>query len=278
VHTADVNFDIRVVDNNSHDGSAEMIEKEFPEVNLVKSSENLGFGRANNLAINKIQSKYIFLLNTDTILLNNAVKILYDFMEKPENKNVGACGGQLYNSNMTFQCSIGEFNTLDKLYKKSLGINFTAIKYRFQNLFKEQVLKKDKHHFTASHAADYIIGADLMLRKSALDKAGMFDERFFMFGEEAELCFRLKKNGCRSMFVPESKILHYGGSSSYGQNTQIEVEKMIIKSSILFFKIAYGEAAAKKAKLLYIIYYLRYLFLRFFSPKAFTRLKMALEV
>ena len=276
--TADVNFDIWVVDNNSHDGSAEMVEKEFPEVNLIKNSENLGFGRANNLAISNIQSKYVFLLNTDTILLNNAVKILYDFMEKPENANVGACGGQLYNSNMTFQCSIGEFNTLDKLYKKSLGINFTAIKYRFKNLFKERVLKKDKHHFTASCAADYIIGADLMLRKSALDKAGVFDERFFMFCEEAELCFRLKKDGYRSIFVPESKILHYGGSSSYDQNTQIEVEKMIIKSNILFFKIAYGETFAKKAKFYYIIYYLRYLFLRFFTPKAFARLKMALEV
>ena len=276
--TKNINFDIWVFDNASSDNSAEMIKKEFPDVNLVESSENLGFGRANNNIINKAGSKYMFLLNTDTILLNNAVKILYDYMEQPKNADVAGCGGQLYNSDMSLQGSAGEFNNLDKLFKKSLGINFIPIQHRFKNIFKKTVLKKDKSNIIGSYEPDYIIGADLMLRKSALDKNGAFDERFFMFCEEAELCFRLKKNGYKIMFVPESKILHYGGSSAYSENTTVEVEKMLLKSNILFFQIVYGEKAAKKAKLLYIIYYLRYLPLRLFSIKAFKRLKMALEV
>jgi len=255
----------------------------IPDVKLIESPENLGFGRANNLAIKQSDSKYCFLLNTDTVLVNNAVKILFDFMEKPENSDVGGCGGQLYNSDMTLQSSIGEFDTLDKLYKKALGINFTPIICRYKYILKTKIKKQKETQqdnscvFSSAYEPDFIIGADLMLRKSALDKVGAFDEKFFMFGEEAELCFRLKKNGFKIKFVPESNIIHFGGASACKANKQIKVEKMVLNGTILFFKLCYDEKIAKKAKLLYILYYLRYLPLRFFSPKAFQRLKMALD-
>jgi len=100
------------VDNASSDGSQNMIKEEFPEIKLIESSENPGFGRANNIAIKQSDAKYCFLLNTDTVLVNNAVKILFDFMEKSENEDVGACGGQLYNSDMTLQNSIVDFDTI----------------------------------------------------------------------------------------------------------------------------------------------------------------------
>ena len=277
------NYRIVVVDNASSDGSPQMIKEEFPQVKLIESPENLGFGRANNIAIKQSDAKYCFLLNTDTVLVNNAVKILFDFMEKPDKSDVGGCGGQLYNADMTHQSSVGEFDTIDKLYKKALGINFTPIICRYKHIFNTKSRKqKEKQEetslvYSSSYEPDFIIGADLMLRKSALDKVGAFDEKFFMFGEEAELCFRLKKHGFRIMFVPESKIIHFGGASAYKSNTLIAVEKMVLNGTILFFKVCYDEEAAKKAKLLYIIYYLRYLPLRFFSPRAFQRLNMALE-
>lgn len=269
--TKNLNFDVWLIDNASADNSPDMVKQEFPQVNLIESRENLGFGRANNVIINKVNSKYVFLLNTDTVLLNNAVKILYDFMEKPSSSNVAVCGGQLYNRDMTLQGSVGEFDTLEKLYRKSIGIDFNKISSRLKH-------KKEGNPLPdPTCEPDYIIGADMMLRKSALDDCGGFDERFFMYGEEAELCFRLKKKGYRIKFVPESKILHYGGASSYSKNTQVEVEKMILQNTILFFELAYGKKAAEKAKLYYIIYYLKYLPLRFFSKKAFQRLKAALE-
>lgn len=278
--TEGVNYDIWVVDNASKDCSVEMIKEEFPEVKLIASKENLGFGRANNAAMRQSDSKYYFLLNTDTVLLNNAVKILFDFMEKPENTNVGACGGQLFNRDMSQQWSVGEFDTLEKLYKKSIGINFHQIKHRFKDLYSQKVNKENhtRHLPSSVNEVDYIIGADLMLRKSALDKTGLFDERFFMFSEEAELQFRIKKNGYKVKFVPESRILHYGGASAYNKNTTVAVDRMRLQGTILFFKLCYGAEAAKKAKLYFIIYYLRYLFLRFFTPKAFARLKAALEL
>ncbi len=276
--TEGISYEIWIVDNASTDGSVEMLREEFPEVKLISSEENLGFGRANNLAIKESRAKYCFLLNTDTVLLNNAVKILFDFMEKPENSEVGGCGGQLYNPDMTYQWSTGEFNSLEKLYRKSIGINFHQIKYRLKDIFKNRIMKEKRYSLSSKQDVDYIIGADLMLRKSAIDEAGAFDERFFMYSEEAELCFRLKKHGYKIRFVSESHILHYGGASSYNKNLPLAVEKMILTSNILFLKIAYGEEAARKAKFYYVIYYLRYLVLRFFTPKAFARLIAALEL
>ena len=84
--TQGINFEIFVVDNNSKDGSIEAIEKEFPNINIIKNPINAGFGAANNLAINQAKGKYILCLNTDTLLINNAIKIMYNFMEKEENK------------------------------------------------------------------------------------------------------------------------------------------------------------------------------------------------
>ncbi|OGI23272.1 MAG: hypothetical protein A2255_06135 [Candidatus Melainabacteria bacterium RIFOXYA2_FULL_32_9] len=279
--TQDLNFDVWVVDNASIDGSIEMIKEEFPRVNLIESKENLGFGRANNLAIRKTDSKYVLLLNTDTVLVNNALKIMFDFMENPENTSVGACGGQLYNTDMTLQGSVGEFDTLPWLFKKCLGFNIISRKERFKEIFKKKLLKEKLYKLDQTndnYETDFIIGADMMLRKSALDTAGLFDERFFMFGEEAELCFRIKKNGYKIFFVPDAGIIHFGGVSANKTNKPITVEKMRLESNILFFEVCYGKKAAKIAKTLFIIYYLRYLVLRFFSPKAFQRVQMAFEV
>ncbi len=277
--TNGLEYDIWVVDNASSDGSQQMIKEEFPDVKLIESTENLGFGRANNITIKQSDAKYCFLLNTDTILVNNAVKILFDFMEKPNNSEVGACGGQLYNADMSLQHSVGEFDTLEKLRNKALGINFHQLKYRYKHIFNNHKYNKnDKTYaFSGSYEPDFIIGADLMLRKSVLEQVGLFDEKIFMFGEEAELCFRIKKNRFKIKFVPESQIVHFGGASSSKKNNQVKVEKMVLNGTLLFYKLCYGEEAAKRARLYYIIYYLRYLPLRFFSPKAFERLKMALE-
>lgn len=92
--THDVNFDIYVIDNGSDDGIEELLKQEFPRVKFLQNNENKGFGAGNNIALRVFDSKYAFLLNTDTILINNAVKILFDFMEA--NPKTGACGGNLY--------------------------------------------------------------------------------------------------------------------------------------------------------------------------------------
>ena len=274
--TRDIDFDIWLVDNASKDNSVEMVKSEFPQVNVIENKENMGFGRANNQAINKSHAKYVLCLNTDTLLINNAVKILFDFMENPEYADVAISGGQLYNAELGFEGSIGTYHDFKWLFNKTFGLNiFSRLKKVFKS--KKQTDKANENKCECDFLkSKFIIGADLMVRKSAIDRLGGFDERFFLFSEEAELCYRMKKNNYRIMFVPSAQIIHLCGGST--KSEQIEMEKLHLKSSILFFEICYNKVIAKIARILYFIYYLKYLFLRFFSRKAFRRLFMASSV
>ncbi len=240
--TIDVDFDVYVVDNNSIDGTCEMIKSDFPKVHLIENKENLGFGNANNLAINVSESKYLFLLNTDTSLINNAVKILCDFME--QNPDAGACGGNLYNKEGNNVHSYGYFPTLKSEIIRlfNLGMFFPdeqlKIKDNGENL---QNLKKE---------VDIIIGADLFLRKSVIDNIGGFDKDFFLYDEESELQYRIKKSGYKIYIIPESKIYHFEGKST---KDRLSTRRFKMISKILFFKKCYGK---KELSLFKFIYYL----------------------
>lgn len=223
--TQGVNFEIFVVDNNSYDGSQEMIEKEFPQVRLIKNSDNKGFGAANNIAIKQSNAKYIFCLNTDTILLNNAVKIFFDFMEKTENQNVGVCGGQLLNQNQTPTYSVGNYPTLSRIF-----FTFLGLKYFFPKKYKEDIAPASIVYYDKPTSVDYITGADIFFRKSVLDKVGIFDENIFMYGEESDLCFRVKRAGFDVVFLPESEIIHLEGGSSSSL-----AKRKIAQTSLLYW-------------------------------------------
>lgn len=198
--TQNINFEIFVVDNNSQDGSIEEIEKQFPDINVIKNKSNIGFGAANNLAIKQAKGKYILCLNTDTVLMNNALRIMFDYME--ENPNTGVCGGNLYNENLKPSMSYANFPN----FWNCLAFSW-LIKRIFPILRNHTETKKIKE-------VDFITGADIFLRKSVLDAIGYFDENFFMFAEEADLCKRIKNTGYKRVIVPEAKIIHLEGKSS----------------------------------------------------------------
>lgn len=227
--TKDINFDIYVVDNASEDDTCTMIKSEFPDVHLIENKENIGFGRANNIAINLSEAKYVFLLNTDTILINNAVKILFDFIEK--NSKIGACGGNLYDINNKNVHSYGYFKTLKSKLEKTFKLGY---------FFPIEHLKnKDKgnNENDLVKEVDIIIGADLMIKKEALDKSGLFDEEFFLYEEESELQYRIKQSGYKIYIYPEAKIYHLEGKSA-SNRISVRVHKM--KSEILCYKKCYG--------------------------------------
>ena len=208
--TEGIEYEIIVVDNDSKDGSAEELKKTFQDkITLIESKENLGFGRANNLGIKYAKGKYIFLLNSDTELINNAIKIFYDYME--QNIQVGVCGGNLYNLNdvpeqgfMMYRNSIGSF-----LFWRYLEL--------FYNIFSKFNKKKNYYRFNYSNKVKevgYISGADMFIRKEALEKSGLFDETFFMYGEDVDLNFRIRNCGYLIKSVPQAKIYHYVSKSS----------------------------------------------------------------
>lgn len=239
--TQNIKFEIFVVDNNSQDGSCEMVEQSFPDVNLIKNSDNKGFGFANNLAIKKAAGKYIFLLNSDTILLNDAVNIFFEFMENQENANVACCGGNLYDAKLQQVCSYGIFPTILLIIYR---------RFYFHKFLSKSIKNKLFPSFSENNdikQVEYVTGADMFLRKSVLDEIGLFNEEFFLYYEDTELAFRIKRNDYKSVILPSAKIIHLEGASNESTPEKI---KIIKESELLFFEKCYS---AKHRNLIKII-------------------------
>jgi len=235
--TEGVNFEIIVVDNASIDGSIEALKNAFSNhIRIIESRENLGFGRANNLAIKQTNSKYIFLLNTDTLLMNNAIKILFDFME--QNPDIGVAGGNLYDAEGK---PIHSFKP--KLFK--LENAFLSV---FKRVFKrciKQTRIDDFNYSKMNKKVGYITGADMFIRRIALKASGLFDEDFFMYFEDAELTNRLAKNGWHSYSVPSAKIFHFEGGSR-DRTFNEKIIKLSKQSEYLYYEKCFGKYGAKK--------------------------------
>jgi GT2 family glycosyltransferase len=217
--TKDLDYEIIIVDNGSSDDSCDMVRKFHPELTLIENKENLGFGRANNQGAAIARGKYLFLLNTDTLLINNAIKVLFGFMEKVENKNIAACGGNLYKADGTpnFSYSL-YFPNLFRVFCYRCHLTFLLNKENFNNSGKIKDVA-------------IIIGADLFVRRNVFNDLHGFDPDIFMYVEDGELLYRINKSGYRIVSNPEAMITHLQGSSS----VKIDKLKMEIASYIVFF-------------------------------------------
>lgn len=202
--TTELSFEVIIVDNASSDDSVVQIKQQFPQVTLIESAENLGFGKANNLGFEYSSGDYIFLLNSDTLLINNAVALLWEFLEK--HSEIAIAGGQLYEADGTtpthsycylFPSLLME---LDILLRGAIThrIEKRRLKYVTKNGFDEVA---------------YITGADMMLRRSDIQELGFFDPSFFLYFEETELSYRFHRHGKLSVFFPKAKIVHIAGAS-----------------------------------------------------------------
>jgi GT2 family glycosyltransferase len=202
--TIGISFEVIVVDNASSDDSVIQIKQYFPQVNLIESTENLGFGRANNLGFDHSSGDYIFLLNSDTLLINNAIEILWHFLE--EHDSFAIAGGQLYEGDgLTETHSYSHlFPSISMELDELLG----GLISRFIDQKRLKFLKKDEFDRVA-----YITGADMMLRRSDIEELGFFDPIFFLYFEETELSYRFHKHGKISVFFPAAKIIHLAGAS-----------------------------------------------------------------
>jgi GT2 family glycosyltransferase len=219
-HTTGLKYEIIVVDNNSIDNSVKTIEYKFKDVIVIPLEKNLGFGVANNIGAKHSKADYIFLLNSDTLLMNNAISILIDFMRNSDFSNVGTCGGNLYKSNGTPNFSYStNFPSLINifLYRSRLSKIFNQDVFNYTNSVKEVSL---------------IIGADLLINRKLFNKIAGFDEAFFMYIEDGDLQYRLYKMGYKMYSVPTAKIYHLQGASS---NTYFKL-KMEIIGYIIYFK------------------------------------------
>jgi GT2 family glycosyltransferase len=197
-------MEVIVVDNASSDGSAEMIESRFPQVKLIKSLENLGFARGNNIGIHQCTGRYIALINPDVIVFPGCLDSLADFLD--QNARVGEVGPRVLNPDLTLQSTCRKAPTLWNNFCSATGLATT---------FKNSKFFAGEHMFYFAHdralPVDVLVGCFSMIRREAFDAVGLLDEDLFMYGDDIDWCRRCWKAGWQVVFYPGAKAIHDRG-------------------------------------------------------------------
>ena len=215
-------WEVIVADNGSIDGSGREAKKAFPFIHLIQNRENLGFARAVNQGLQKASGRYVLLLNPDTRVKNGAIQQLVSFMDRCP--DVGIAGAQLFNSDGSKQNSIANFPSLGtELLNKSL----------LRRLFPKAFPGKERN-YSEPIEVDSVIGACLMVRRDAMDQVGILDEDYFLFLEETDWCYRIKRAGWKIYHVPQAQVDHFQGKSAETEKKKARVE--YFRSRYHFFK------------------------------------------
>ncbi|HPD45737.1 MAG TPA: glycosyltransferase family 2 protein [Anaerohalosphaeraceae bacterium] len=224
-NAGDTGHEIIVVDNASSDGSVEMVKTEFPDVRLVQNTENHGFARANNEGMQLAGGRYILLLNSDTRLLDNALEKVVAFADR--NPDAAVVGCRVLNPDMTLQPTCFMFpSTLNM---------FLSFSYLYKSFEKNRWFGRERMTWWRRddvRAVDVVTGCFMLVRRRAIQQVGMLDDRFFMYAEETDWCYRFKQAGWKVMFTPDAEIIHYGGQSSRAVRAEMLIE---VRLSILKF-------------------------------------------
>lgn len=200
-------FEIIVSDNNSKDGSAEMVKKEFKDVILAENKENLGFSKGNNVGVKKSSGRYVLFLNSDTVVYPNTLKYMINFMDSQKHAGAATCKLEMPNGKIddashrgfpTPWNSFCHFSGLSKIFGKTKL--FGGYNLGFMD-------------FSKIHEIDALAGAFMMVRREAGSEVSWWDEDYFFYGEDIDFCYMLKQKSWRIYYVPQVSILHYKGVS-----------------------------------------------------------------
>ena len=240
-HTKDLKFEVIVVDNNSQDSSQALVEKKFPKTKLILNKDNLGFTKANNQGIKVAKGKYILLLNSDTYLIENSFKKIIKRAQKL--KNLGALGPQLLNDDKSIQQSVGFFPNLPQVFFWMTFIDDFAGGQHLKpyHVDHNAFYKKDRE-------VDWVTAAAILVPRTVIKKVGKLDENIFMYGEETEWCYRIKKAGFKVYFSPTAKIIHIGRGSSKKIPTSAFIGEY--QGVIYFYKKYKGKISLQIVRLL----------------------------
>ncbi len=201
-YTENVNYEIIVIDNNSQDGTAEMIEENFPHIKLIKNSQNRGVAPARNQGIKEAKGDYILILDADMELVENSIKHLFDFMQNYYDAGIVGCKLVDFNFNVQYSCK--KFPTLLAfLFRRLEWIDFI----KNSKTLKEHTMKDWDHN--EIRTVDYLIGACQFLRKKVVDEIGMYDDKIFYGPEDIDFCLRIWKAGWKVYYYPFTKIIHH---------------------------------------------------------------------
>ncbi|MDX5321196.1 MAG: glycosyltransferase family 2 protein, partial [Bacteroidota bacterium] len=231
-----VEGEVWVVDNRSVDGSVDMVRKKFPEVHLIANDHNPGFAVANNQAIVQSKGRYVLLLNPDTVVEEDTFRKIVDFMDA--HPDAGGLGVKMIDGKGEFlpeskrglptpQVAFYKMFGLSKLFPKSKIFG----RYHLGFLSNDQV-----------HEVDVLAGAFMLLRKETLDKIGLLDETFFMYGEDIDLSYRITQGGYKNYYFPDTTIIHYKGEST--KKTSVNYVFVFYRAMVIFAKKHYSKRYA----------------------------------
>ena len=250
-----LSYEIIVIDNNSSDGTAEMIRKKFPETKLTINRENFGFARANNQAFAQCRGRYILLINPDTYLIDNSMNRLIEFLES--HKEVGVVGPMLLNPDKSIQYICFYFPSLLSELLNSLNLD---------NVVRRKLLKKRLAKLMEKgmpFEVDWVPGACLILRSQILNEIGGLDEKYFLFSEEMEWCFRIKARGWKVFLIGNVFVIHYGSRSTKQNIHQMLIQRQ--KSRHIFFKNHRGLVFRLGIRFIYIFSFMVKILIRIAS-------------
>lgn len=212
-----VKAEIIVVDNNSEDGSSDLIKKDFPEVKVISNKENFGFAKANNQALRQAQGEFILLLNSDTVVKPKALEELVEFAK--QHPEAGVIGARLLNPDGSVQPSVFHLPTI----KGAVLEYWLKQKGTFEKYFP---VDNDPREVEA------VVGAAMLIPKTVIEKVGLLDERYFMYFEDLDYCRRVKHTGFKVYYLPQAEIIHQHGAS--GKTIGNQTNRWLIESSKIY--------------------------------------------
>lgn len=243
-----ITAEIFVVDNNSSDGSVEYLKPKFPEITFIQNKNNPGFSKANNQAIRQAKGKYVLLLNPDTVIGENTLQNTCQFMKT--HVDAGGIGVKMINASGRFLPeSKRSYPSPWNSFCKMFGLSYLFPKSRC--FAKYQLKYLDENQI---HKVEVLSGAFMLLRQETLKKIGLLDERFFMYGEDIDLSYRIILGGYTNYYLPEN-IIHYKGEST--RTNDITYIKTFYNAMLLFFKKYYPRSGYVFSTIIYIAIYIR---------------------
>ena len=274
-NTVGLDYEIIVVDNASSDGSVKLLlrlAKKGTNLKPICNRANVGFGKANNQGIKKAIGKYILFLNSDTLIKDNILGEMVRWME--EHPEVGAATCALKNKDGSLQGTGGYFPNLLRVLTWMFFIDdipyLDLLIKPFHPMHSSSPFYKNVGHFKKTKEVDWITGAFILARAEALNKIGGFDEGYFMYTEDVDLCYRIKKLGWKIWYLPNWSIIHLGGSSSnkeyplikeyegikifyrkHKQNWQYPILRILLKVGALGRVVLFGVMKGKEAAIIY---------------------------
>jgi hypothetical protein len=245
--TRGIDFEVIYVDNASKDGTVEMVRTQFPQVRIIENDENLGFIKANNQAIEVARGRYVLLLNSDTLVLDEAIQKTVAFAD--QNPDAAVVGCRVLNRDRSLQRACFMYPSLLNLV--------LAATYLYKVFPRSRFFGRERMswwNFDDVRDVEVVCGCYALVRKAAIDEVGVMDETYFVYGDDPDWCYRFHEKGWRVVFTPGASIVHYGGQTTKQMSDDFLLQLMGTK--LLFIRMHRGRIEFALSCLAMSLYFL----------------------